>query len=414
MIFVGPARAARAVRPLQIEPGIALTMNVDKKTTASILYSKSFRSFAYQAILFGVLAILAWYLYSNVNENLSRQGIATGWGFLETSSGFDIGESVIAYTSSDSYGRALYAGFLNTARVSLLGIVFATILGVFMGIARVSRNWLLSGIASWYVEGCRNVPVVLHVIFWGTMIHLLPQPRQALQPFEGAYIMNRGLMVPFPVTHPAYIWVGLALVAGIVGVVFLNKWAQCKRERTGQYVSTLWLGLGVVVGPPIAVWLAFGAPLQWDVPALMGFNFKGGLQLSPEFIALLVGITVYTGAFIAEIVRSGIQSVPAGQIEAARALGLRQGAIMRYVTIPQALRVIVPPTTSQYLSLTKNSSLGVLIGYPDLVNVGNTTLNQTGQSVEAIAVMMVVYLSISVAISIVMNIYNRVAAIKER
>lgn len=385
-----------------------------KKGGGSIFYDRGFRSLAYQILLGLGLAFLAWTLYVNVNENLARQGIATGWSFLWTSAGFDIGESVIDYSAADTYGRAIVAGILNTIRVAFFGIILATILGVLMGIARVSSNWLLSKIASIYVETCRNVPVVLHVIFWGTVIHLLPRPRQAIQPFEGAFIMNRGVVMPFPVYDPAYPWVGAALVAGIIGVFYLNRWAQRKRERTGQYVSTLWSGLGLIGAPPLAVWLAFGAPLVWDVPALKGFNFKGGIEMSPEFIALLVGITVYTGAFIAEIVRSGIQSVPSGQIEAARALGLRAGFIMRYVTMPQALRVIVPPTASQYLSLTKNSSLGVLIGYPDLVNIGNTTLNQTGQAVEAIAIMMLVYLSISIVISTFMNLYNRFVAIKER
>jgi general L-amino acid transport system permease protein len=384
------------------------------KTGGSIIYDRGFRSVAYQVLLGAILAFLAWTLYVNVNANLERQGIATGWDFLWTSSGFDIGESIIEYSAADTYGRALVAGVLNTIRVAFFGLVFATILGVFMGIARVSRNWLLSTLASWYVEICRNVPVVLHVIFWGTVIHLLPQPRQAMVPFEGAFIMNRGVVLPFPVYDPAYPWVGAALIIAIAGVVLLNKWAQRRREQTGQYIHTLWPAMGLIIGLPCIVWLAFGAPLVWDVPALRGFNFQGGLQMSPEFIALLIGITVYTGAFIAEIVRSGIQSVPGGQIEAARAVGLRPSFIMRYVTIPQALRVIVPPTASQYLSLTKNSSLGVLIGYPDLVNIGNTTLNQTGQAVEAIAVMMVVYLAISITISTFMNLYNRIVAIKER
>jgi general L-amino acid transport system permease protein len=385
-----------------------------KKTGGSILYDRGFRSLAYQILLGVFLAFLVWTLYSNVNENLSRQGIATGWDFLQTSSGFDIGESVIAYSAADTYGRALVVGGLNTIRVAFFGIIFATILGVCMGIARVSGNWLLSNLASMYVEVCRNVPVVLHVIFWGTVIHLLPQPRQAIIPFEGVFIMNRGVVMPFPVYDPAYPWVGAALAAGLVGVFFFSRWAQRKRELTGKYIATFWPGLGVIFVPALVVWVAFGAPLVWDVPALKGFNFKGGLQMSPEFFALLVGITVYTGAFIAEIVRSGIQSVPSGQIEAARAIGLRPGFIMRYVTMPQALRVIVPPTASQYLSLTKNSSLGVLIGYPDLVNIGNTTLNQTGQAVEAIAIMMLVYLTISIVISTFMNVYNRLVAIEER
>ena len=389
---------------------------LDKKqpTQGSFIYDQWFRSIVYQVLLAVGLGYVGWMLFSNVIENLDRQGIATGWDFLWTSSGFDIGESVIEYDAGDTYGRALIVGFLNTVRVAFLGIIFATILGVFMGIARVSKNWLLSTIASWFVEVGRNVPVVLHVIFWGTIIHLLPQPRDAMVPFEGAFIMNRGVVMPFPVFDDAYPWVGLGLIAGVIGVVLLNKWAQKKRERTGQYIGTLWSGLAVLIGCPLLVWLAFGAPLIWDVPSLQGFNFKGGLQLSPEFVALLVGITVYTASFIAEIVRAGIQSVPSGQIEAAGAVGLRQGFIMRYVVIPQALRVIVPPTASQYLSLTKNSSLGVLIGYPDLVNIGNTTLNQTGQAVEAITIMMLVYLGISIVISLFMNFYNRVVAIKER
>lgn len=385
-----------------------------KKTGGSFLYDRGFRSLAYQILLGVCLAFLAWTLYSNVNENLSRQGIATGWDFLQTSSGFDIGESVISYSAADTYGRALVVGALNTIRVAFFGIIFATILGVFMGMARVSGNWLLSNLASMYVETCRNVPVVLHVIFWGTVMHLLPQPREAIIPFEGVFIMNRGVVMPFPVYDPSYPWVGAALAAGLVGVFFFNRWARRKRELTGKYIATFWPGLAVIFVPALVVWVAFGAPLVWDVPALKGFNFKGGLQMSPEFFALLVGITVYTGAFIAEIVRSGIQSVPSGQIEAARAIGLRPGFIMRYVTMPQALRVIVPPTASQYLSLTKNSSLGVLIGYPDLVNIGNTTLNQTGQAVEAISIMMLVYLSISIVISTFMNVYNRLVAIEER
>ena len=388
-------------------------MNMNK-TDQSVLHNKAFRSIAYQAILCLLLGSLAWYLYSNVNENLSRQGIATGWDFLHLSAGFDIGETVIPFNAGDTYGRALFVGILNTLRVAMFGIVMATILGIFIGIARVSSNWLLASLSSMYVEVCRNVPVVLHVIFWGTLIHLMPAPRQAIIPFEGAFIMNRGVVMPFPVYDSIYPWVGVGLLIGIAGVFLLNRWAQKQRERTGRYISTLWSGLAVLIAPPLLVWLVAGAPLEWDVPALRGFNFQGGLQLSPEFIALLVGITAYTAAFIAEIVRAGIQSVPHGQIEAARALGVRPGFVMRYIIMPQALRVIVPPTTSQYLSLIKNSSLGVLIGYPDLVNVGNTTLNQTGQAVEAIAVMMVVYLSISIFISICMNFYNRFVAIKER
>jgi len=385
-----------------------------RKSNTSILNSLAFRGIAYQVLLAAAVVLIGWYLYVNVNANLERQGIATGFDFLTEDAGFDIGESIIAFDSSQSYGRVLVAGILNTLHVAVVGIFLATIVGVLMGIARVSRNWLISKLASGYVEVCRNVPVVLHVIFWASVIRNLPSPKQALNPFDGIFITNRGIIYPIPVEHGIYPWLGVALVLGIIGAFMLARWAQKRREETGQYTPTFWPGLGLILGLPLLVWLAAGAPLVWDVPALRGFNFKGGSSLTPEFVALLIGITVYTGAFIAEIVRAGIQSVQHGQVEAARSLGLRPGLVMRLVILPQALRVIVPPTTSQYLSLTKNSSLGVLIGYPDLVNVGNTTLNQTGQAVEAIAIMMLVYLLISLTISVFMNTYNRLVAIQER
>ncbi len=384
------------------------------KGDTSILNSMAFRSVAYQVILAIFVVLGCLYLYINVNINLDRQGIATGWDFVTENAGFDIGESPIEYDSEDSYGKAMWVGMLNTLRVAFVGIILASILGIFMGIARTSQNWLLSKVAYVYVEVCRNVPVILHVLFWATVVRFLPAPRQAISPFEGAYLMNRGVVFPIPSEDPSHIWIGAAFVLGLIGAIVLDRWSRRLRERTGQYISTFWWGLVIIFVLPLATWGAFGAPLSWDLPVLTGFNFTGGLALSPEYAALVVGVTVYTAAFIAEIVRAGIQSVPHGQIEASRALGLRAGFIMRYVTMPQALRVIVPPTASQYLSLTKNSSLGVLIGYPDLVNIGNTTLNQTGQAVEAIAIMMMVYLTISLSISTFMNIYNRIVAIKER
>jgi len=386
----------------------------EPKGDTSILNSMAFRGVAYQVLLAVLVVLGGLFLYINVNENLDRQGIATGWSFVTENAGFDIGESPIEYDSEDTYGKAMFVGFLNTLRVAFIGIILASILGIFIGIARTSQNWLLSKVANVYVEICRNVPVVLHVLFWATVVRFLPAPRQAFTPFEGAYLMNRGIIFPIPDAHPAYLWVGVAFALGVLGAVVLGRWAQRRRELTGQYIATFWWGSTIIFGLPLVTWLAFGAPLTWDIPELTGFNFQGGLALSPEYGALVVGVTVYTAAFIAEIVRAGIQSVPHGQIEAARAIGLKPGFIMRYVTMPQALRVIVPPTASQYLSLTKNSSLGVLIGYPDLVNIGNTTLNQTGQAVEAIAIMMMVYLSISLTISVSMNLYNRLVAIKER
>lgn len=379
-----------------------------------VFYSQAVRGIAYQVLLACAVILCGFYLYDNVTENLSRQGIATGFDFLTEKSGFDIGQSVVPFDSDDTYGRALWVGVLNTLTVAACGIVLATFLGVAMGIARVSTNWFAAKFSSAYVEIVRNVPVVLHVIFWAAFLRNLPGPKQSWTPFEGLYLNNRGLIFATPVANPVYMWVGIALIVGIIAAYLFARWAQLRREKTGIFVPTLWPVLGIIFGLPLLTWLIGGAPLIWDMPVFRGFNFRGGASLTPEFVGLLIGITVYTAAFIAEIVRAGIQSVASGQIEAARSLGLRPGWIMRYVTLPQALRVIVPPATSQYLSLTKNSSLGVLIGYPDLVNVGNTTLNQTGQAVEAIAIMMMVYLIISLSISTVMNIYNRSIVLTER
>lgn len=380
----------------------------------SLAYSTAVRGIFYQVGLLLLVVLGGYYLYVNVTTNLQTQGIATGFGFLDERSGFDIGESLIDYNSASSYGRALVVGILNTLMLSAFGIVLATIVGTIVGIMRVSNNWFAKHFSSAFVEVMRNIPVVLHVIFWGVVLTNLPGPRQAMSPFEGLFLSNRGLIFATPEYHPIYPWVGAAFVLAVVGSFAFARYARLHREKTGQFIPTLWPVIGMLVGFPFVVWLTAGLPLTWDMPAMRGFNFQGGATLSPEFMGLLIGITIYTAGFIAEIVRAGIQSVPKGQIEAARSLGLRPGWIMRYVTMPQALRVIIPPTTSQYLSLTKNSSLGVLIGYPDLVNIGNTTLNQTGQAVEAIAIMMTVYLLISLTISLVMNLYNRAIMIKER
>lgn len=383
-------------------------------TLGNFLYSAAFRGIFYQFALLLLVFISGYYLYANVTTNLENQGIATGFGFLDERAGFDIGQSVVAFDSANSYGRALYVGILNTLTVSACGIVLATLLGGTIGIMRVSKNWFAAKFSSAFVEVVRNVPVVLHVIFWGAFLRNLPGPRESISLFDGLYLNNRGLIFAWPEYDPIYPWVGVAFILAVIASILFSRYALRRRERTGRPVRTFWPIVGMLIGIPFLVWLSAGLPLTWNMPTFRGFNFVGGTSLSPEFIGLLIGITVYTAGFIAEIVRSGIQSVPRGQIEAARSLGLRPGWIMRYVTLPQALRVIIPPTTSQYLSLTKNSSLGVLIGYPDLVNVGNTTLNQTGQAVEAIAIMMTVYLLISLTISIGMNFYNRAIALKER
>ena len=379
-----------------------------------LLYSEAVRTVIYQAALAVGIAMLGLYLYQNVVENLGRQNIATGFGFLDQVSQFEIGETLIDYSSRDTYGRALMVGLMNTLSVSAAGIVVATVLGFLIGIMRVSSNFLLQRIALIYVEIVRNIPVILQVIFWAAVIRNLPAPRQALELWGLGFLSNRGLNFVVPATHPAHGWMLAAVVVAIVLAIAGAHLARKHREATGRYVDMLWPSVALVIGLPLLVWLAFGAPSELSMPERQGFNFAGGATISPEFVALMAGIALYSSGFIAEIVRAGIQATPRGQIEAARSIALRPRFVLRYVVLPQALRVIVPPLTSQYVSLIKNSSIAVVIGYPDLVNIGNTVMNQTGQAVEAIAVMMTVYLTVSLVTSLAMNFYNRLVAIKER
>jgi general L-amino acid transport system permease protein len=381
----------------------------------SLINDPNARAVFFQILVLGGVALLGWYLVSNVLENLARQNIATGFSFLDREASFAIGESLIAYTPASSYSQALLVGFLNTIKVAVLGIVLATILGTIIGIARLSSNFLVAKLASIYVEVIRNIPVLLQLFFWYAVIgESLPNPRQALNPVPGVFLSNRGMKFPALADDPIWIWVGLSILMAIVAVWFLARWARKRQEATGQQFPTVLASIGVLIALPVLTWLAGGAPTALDLPELQGFNFRGGTNISPEFAALLLGLTVYTAAFIAEIVRSGIRAVNWGQTEAASALGLHRGTILRLVVLPQALRIIVPPTTSQYLNLTKNSSLAVAIGYPDLVSVANTTLNQTGQAIEAVAIMMTVYLTISLGISLFMNWYNKHIALVER
>ncbi|MFD1883269.1 amino acid ABC transporter permease [Paracoccus pacificus] len=384
------------------------------RSLKDLLNSEGFRATIYQVALAAAVVLLGYYLYHNVVENLHHQNIATGFGFLGQVSQFEIGEKLIPYSPRDTYGRALLVGLLNTLTVSAVGIVVATIIGFSVGIARVSSNWLLQRIALTYVEIVRNIPVILQVIFWAAVIRNLPAPRQAIDLFGFGFISNRGLAIAVPTANAAYPWMGLALLAGIVLTVIAARMARRHREKTGKYIDMLWPGLALILGLPLLVWLAFGAPFALSIPERKGFNFAGGATVSPEFVGLMLGISLYSSGFIAEIVRAGIQATPKGQIEAARSISLRPRFILRHVVLPQALRVIVPPLTSQYVSLIKNSSIAVVVGYPDLVNIGNTVMNQTGQAVEAIAIMMVVYLIISLITSTLMNAYNRLVAIKER
>ncbi|WP_223880549.1 amino acid ABC transporter permease [Roseococcus microcysteis] len=373
----------------------------------------SMRGVLWQAGLAIAVILIGWSLYNNMLANMAARGLQFGFGFLNRSAGIPIGEHLIPYTPADTYQRALTVGLLNTLRVAVIGVVLATVLGILLGLARLSSNPLLRGLTGGYIEVIRNTPLVLQLVFWHAIVLQLPSVRQALNPLPGLYLSQRGLKTPALMADTALFWAAVA-----VGVALLAWWLLLRRERarqeaTGERRATWAPGLALLFGLPILAGYVIGAPsVEW--PVLAGFNFRGGLTLSPEFFALLLGLVIYTAAFIAEIVRAGIQSVQRGQWEAARALGLAPGRIMRLVILPQALRVIIPPLTSQYLNLTKNSSLAVVIGYPDLVSVANTSINQTGQAVEVIAIFMAVYLIISLVTSLLMNLYNRAVALKER
>jgi len=373
------------------------------------------RGLVIQVIFVAAVVGAIWFLAHNTIVNLRRQNIATGFDFMHREAAFGIGETLIEYSPADTYFRAFLVGLTNTLYVSAIGIVLATILGTVMGLARLSSNWLVSKLAQIYVETFRNIPLALQLLFWwGLLRQSAPPPRQAWEPLPGMFISNRGITFPTPQYNSAYDWMLPALLIGIAAAYAVYRWARARQARTGSQFPTGWAGLALVLGLPAAVFLVQGAPLALDWPTLKGFNFSGGTGISPEFGALLIGLVVYTGSFIAEIVRAGILAVNWGQSEAAMALGLRSGHRMRLVVLPQALRVIVPPMTSEYLSLTKNSSLAVIIGFPDLVSIANTTINQTGQAVEGIAMIMLVYLVISLTISALMNLYNRSVALVER
>jgi general L-amino acid transport system permease protein len=375
-----------------------------------------FRALVFQLVAFGTVAAIAAYLVSNTVANLESRKIASGFGFLAREAGFAIGETTfIVYGAADSYLRALGVGLANTFRVALLGVALATVVGTVIGLARLSSNWLVSRLATLYVEVLRNVPLLVQLFFWYAIIsENLPGPRAALDPLPGVFLSNRGIAVPTLITEAAHAWVLGAFVLGLVLAWRVAVWARRRQARTGAQFHTFWVSLGIALGLPLIVFLGAGAPMRLEVPAIAGFNFVGGATLTPEFAALLAGLTIYTAAFIAEIVRAGVLAVQSGQFEAADALGLRRNLAMRLVVLPQALRVIVPPLTSQYLNLTKNSSLAVAIGYPDLVSIANTAINQTGQAIEGIAIIMAVYLTISLSISAFMNWYNKRIALVER
>ena len=373
------------------------------------------RSIAVQVIMLLVIGFFAYEIVDNTITNLTKRNIASGFDFLNKASGFDLIQSLIVFTSESSYGQALLAGFLNTLLVSSIGIVLATILGFIIGIMRLSRNWLVSSIATVYIEAIRNVPLLLQMFVWyGVVLKSLPGPRQAINFNDMFFLSNRGLNMPDTVYGDSA-WLGLAgLVAGIAGAIVLRSWARKRQAATGQPFPYVLTGIAMILALPFLGLLVAGWPITFDYPVLGGFNFSGGTVIIPEFMALLVALSIYTASFIAEIVRAGIQAVSHGQTEAANALGMRSGITTRLVVIPQAMRVIIPPLASQYLNLTKNSSLAVAIGYPDLVATGGTVLNQTGQAVEVVMIWMIVYLSLSLLTSGFMNWFNARMRLVER
>ncbi|TOE72946.1 amino acid ABC transporter permease [Vibrio parahaemolyticus] len=382
----------------------------------SLIYNPAFRSAIFQIIAIAALVFFFYTIINNALNNLDARGIATGFGFLNQEAGFGIGLTLIEYNETYSYGRTFIVGLLNTALVSVLGIILATAIGFTMGVARLSTNWLVSRLAAVYIEMFRNIPLLLQIFFWYfAVLQALPSARQSLSLGEAIFLNVRGLYFPAPVFNEGSGVVIAAFVIGLIATISISIWARNKQRLTGQQTPMGRIGLGLLVGLPLLVYFVSGMPISLEYPQLKGFNFKGGISIIPELAALLLALSVYTAAFIAEIVRSGINAVSHGQTEAAMSLGLPRAKTLKLVVIPQALRIIIPPLTSQYLNLTKNSSLAMAIGYPDLVSVfAGTTLNQTGQAIEIIAMTMGVYLTLSLLTSALMNLYNRKVALVER
>ena len=374
------------------------------------------RAIAAQALFVLVLAAFFIWIGLNTYANLKRANIASGFGFFGSRAGFDISQTPIPYTMESTYGRAFLVGLLNTLIVAAVGIVLSSILGFIIGIGRLSRNWLIARLATVYIETLRNIPVLLQLLFWyKAVLSVLPSPRQGYALPFGANLSNRGLILPNLIPQPGFTATLLALLIAIAAAVLIARWAHQRQMATGQQFPVFRVNLFILIALPAIVFLATGRPMTVEYPTLSGFNFTGGFHIAPEFMALVLGLTLYTATYIAETVRAGILAVAHGQTEAASALGLHPSLTLRLVVLPQALRVIIPPLTSQYLNLLKNSSLAVAVGYPDLVSVfAGTVLNQTGQAVEVIFITMLVYLAISLVTSLFMNWFNRRAALVER
>jgi general L-amino acid transport system permease protein len=387
-----------------------------EKPKVSPLNNPVIRGYVFQAVLLAAIVALVVVATINTSANMRARGIPTDFSFWNNVAGFDITQSLIPYSAVYTYGRAFLVGLLNTLWVSALGVVLATVLGFVVGVARLSRNFVISRLAMIYVEIIRNTPLLLQLLFWyNAILKPLPAPRNSIEWPGGIYLNNRGIILPSAQFAPDAVWIGAALLVGIVAAIGFAIWASRRQMQTGEQSPVWTVSLALIIGLPVLAFFALGRPISLTFPVLKGFNFVGGSQVYPEFVALVLGLVIYTAAFIGEIVRAGIAAVPKGQTEAAHALGLWAAPTLKLVVIPQALRVIIPPLTSQYLNLTKNSSLAVFIGYPDLVQVfAGTVLNQTGAAVQVMAITMLVYLAISLATSAFMNWYNARKALVER
>jgi general L-amino acid transport system permease protein len=370
---------------------------------------QKFRAIIIQTIVVGLLAYGLYWVVQTTAYNLEKRNIATGFGFLNDPAGFDISFTpFFSFVATDSHFNVYLVGLVNTLLISVVGCIAATFLGFFVGITRLSSNWLLSRLAYVYVEITRNIPLILQLLFWYALLINLPRVKNSIAVGETFFLNNRGFLSPQPIFGDNFIYVTATIILTIIVSIIFRKWAKKTQENTGKQYPVALINIFSIILFPVIIYLIAGSPLDFERPVLKGFNFVGGMQMPPEFVAMFLGLSIYTASFISEIVRAGILSVSKGQIEAANSLGLRQNVIMNLIIIPQAMRVIVPPLTSQFLNLTKNSSLGIAIGYADLVHgFGGISLNQTGQAIECMAIVMATYLTISLLISFFMNIYNR-------
>ncbi len=387
----------------------------DRRASASLFYDPKVRGLVFQAVMVAALTLFVWWIIGNTIENLERSNIASGFDFLNGRSGFDLAQTPIAFNSDSSYGRALIVGLLNTVIIAVLGIITAVFLGFAIGVGRLSRNWLVRKLSTVYVEIFRNIPPLLVIFFWYFgVLSVLPQPKESIELPFGGFLNNRGFFLPKAIWGDGAWLIAVSVVVAIVLTILVRKWARDRQMATGQQFPVLATSLGLIFGFPLLAFVLTGFPLTFDFPIASTFNLSGGFQIKPEFLSLYLALSIYTASFIAEIVRAGILGVSNGQSEASRALGLREGATLRLVVIPQAMRTIIPPLTSQFLNLTKNSSLAIAIGYPDLVAVGGTILNQSGQAIEIVAIWMIVYLGLSITTSLFMNWFNAKMALVER